>query len=132
MQVEGAHPPSRHPANPVLSKPLPSQLRVLSASHPLVIEPVCRLVDKGSGELLASYQGHVHQAVKLDCCLTPSDAHVVGGSESGEVLYWDLVESEVVKRFTAHGGVVCSLAMHPSGEMLLTSSVDGTMKVWQV
>ena len=92
----------------------------------------CRLLDKGSGELLASYQGHVHQAVKLDCCLTPSDAHVVGGSESGEVLYWDLVESEVVKRFTAHGGVVCSLAMHPSGEMLLTSSVDGTMKVWQV
>ena len=94
--------------------------------------PSSRLLDKGSGELLASYEGHTHQAVKLDCCLTPSDAHVVGGSESGEVFYWDLVEAEVVKRFRAHGGVVCSLAMHPSGGMLLTSSVDGTMKVWTV
>lgn len=42
-----------------------------------------RLLDKGSGELLCSYEGHVHQNVKLDCCLTPSDAHVLGGSETG-------------------------------------------------
>ena len=91
-----------------------------------------RLLDKGSGELLASYEGHLHAAVKLDCCLTPSDAHVVAGSETGEVFYWDLVEAQVVRRFKAHGGVVCSLAVHPNGGTLLTSSVDGTVKVWTV
>jgi len=28
-------------------------------------------------------QGHVHESVKMDACLTPSDAHVVGSSETG-------------------------------------------------
>ena len=63
---------------------------------------------------------------------SPSDAHVVAGSETGEVFYWDLVEAQVVRRFKAHGGVVCSLAVHPNGGTLLTSSVDGTVKVWTV
>ena len=49
---------------------------------------------------------------------------------AGEVPYWDLVEATVVRRFKAHSGVVCSLAMHPEGKLLLTSSVDGTIKAW--
>jgi mitogen-activated protein kinase organizer 1 len=35
-----------------------------------------------------------------------------------------------VGSFRAHDGPVCSLAMHPQGECLLTSSTDGTIKVW--
>ncbi|GAX77764.1 hypothetical protein CEUSTIGMA_g5207.t1 [Chlamydomonas eustigma] len=96
------------------------------------LDSTLRLLDKGSGELLATYQGHVHQAIKLDCCLTPSDAHVVCGSEAGDVLYWDLVDANIVKSFKAHAGVVCSLAMHPNGRTLITSSVDGSIKVWTV
>eukprot|EP00983_Pelagomonas_calceolata_P119790 1160639-Pelagomonas_calceolata.AAC.6 len=49
---------------------------------------------------------------------------------AGEVLYWDLVEGNVVKRIRAHTGVVCSLAMHPQGSHLLTSALDGVVKVW--
>ncbi|KAK9828990.1 hypothetical protein WJX72_003265 [[Myrmecia] bisecta] len=90
-----------------------------------------RLLDKGSGELLAQYEGHKHESLKMDCCLTPTDAHVVGSSEDGRVLYWDLVEERVVTSFQAHAGVVCSLAMHPAGDCLLTSSTDGSIKVWR-
>ncbi|GLC44480.1 hypothetical protein PLESTB_000068800 [Pleodorina starrii] len=88
-----------------------------------------RLLDVASGQQLAAYRGHVHAAVKMDCCLTPSDAYVVGSSETGDVLYWDLVEAEVVEHFKAHSGVVTSMSMHPDGELLLTSSVDGCIKV---
>ena len=35
------------------------------------------------GEQLAMYEGHQHESYKLDCCLTPSDGHVVCGSEDG-------------------------------------------------
>lgn len=45
-------------------------------------------------------------------------------------MYWDLVEAEVVRSFQAHTGVVCSMAMHPEGTSLLTSSLDGIVKVW--
>ncbi|GIL53984.1 hypothetical protein Vafri_9542 [Volvox africanus] len=89
-----------------------------------------RLLDVGGGQQLATYTGHVHAAVKMDCCLTPSDAYVVGSSETGEVFYWDLVKAEMVEQFKAHGGVVTSMSMHPDGELLLTSSVDGVVKVW--
>ena len=48
----------------------------------------------------------------------------------GEVLYWDLVDGNVARKFRAHPGVVCSLAMHPQGTHLLTSALDGVVKVW--
>ena len=35
------------------------------------------------GEQLALYEGHKHESYKLDCCLTPSDGHVICGSEDG-------------------------------------------------
>jgi mitogen-activated protein kinase organizer 1 len=51
-------------------------------------------------------------------------------AEDGRVLYWELVEADLVQSFQAHQDVVCGLAMHPKGDCLLTSSVDGTIKVW--
>lgn len=47
------------------------------------LDSTLRLLDRDSGELLAAYTGHVHASVKMDCALTPSDAHVIGSSESG-------------------------------------------------
>ncbi|GJY97596.1 WD repeat domain-containing protein 83 [Tanacetum coccineum] len=42
----------------------------------------------------------------MDCCLTNSDAHVVGGSEDGYLFIWDLVDASVVSKFRAHSSVV--------------------------
>lgn len=42
------------------------------------------LIDKSSGQLLATYRGHKHKAYKIECCFTGSDASVVGASEDGK------------------------------------------------
>ncbi|PSC74259.1 WD repeat domain-containing 83 [Micractinium conductrix] len=89
-----------------------------------------RLLDRADGDLLAEYTGHKHASFKMDCAFSPSDAYVIGSSEDGRVFYWELVDAQLVDSFQAHADVVCSLAMHPKGECLLTSSVDGTIKVW--
>ena len=89
-----------------------------------------RLLDRADGDLLAEYKGHKHESTKLDAAFTPSDGYVVACSEDGRVLYWEVVEGVVVEEFKAHEDVVCSLAVHPRGECLLTASVDGTVKVW--
>lgn len=44
------------------------------------------LVDKDGGDLLASYAGHKHESIKIDCALTPSDEFVVCGSEDGTTM----------------------------------------------
>lgn len=49
---------------------------------------------------------------------------------AGEIFYWDLVEAETVGHFKAHAGVVTSMSIHADGELLLTSSIDGCVKVW--
>jgi mitogen-activated protein kinase organizer 1 len=42
----------------------------------------------------------------MDSCLTNSDAHVVSGSEDGNVIFWDLVDASMVASFKAHPSVV--------------------------
>ena len=39
-----------------------------------------------------SYKGHRNEDYKVDSCLTHDDAHIVSGSEDGQVCFWDLVE----------------------------------------
>jgi len=67
----------------------------------------------------------------MDCALTRSDAHVVGSSEDGQVYFWDVVGGGIVGTLAAHGAVVTSLAVHPTGDGLATCSVDGCVKYWR-
>lgn len=95
------------------------------------LDSTVRLLDKEGGELLASYTGHRHESIKMDCAFMPTDEFVLCGSEDGQIYMWDLVEEAVVKRIKAHSGVVCSIAVHPKGECILSSSTDGTVNVWR-
>jgi hypothetical protein len=60
----------------------PAGLCVLAAC----LDSTLRLLDKKGGDLLATYQGHLHEGVQMDAALLPSDAYVVGSSEDGERL----------------------------------------------
>lgn len=95
------------------------------------MDATVRLVDKAGGDLLASYSGHKHASYSMDSCFTPSDDHVVSGSEDGKVYYWDLAEATISKAFVAHEGPVCTVAVHPNGAMLITAGTDGAVKVWK-
>jgi mitogen-activated protein kinase organizer 1 len=75
--------------------------------------------------------GTVAQSYKMDSCLTNSDAHVVSGSEDGNVIFWDLVDASIVASFKAHPSVVTSVSYHPSESRMLTASVDSTVRVWK-
>ena len=66
------------------------------------------LLDKSDGSVLATYHGHHHRNLKIECGFTRSDAHVFAGSEDGFIFFWDLMDATVVKRFQAHEDTVCS------------------------
>ena len=42
---------------------------------------------------------------------------------------WDLRSSTLVQQYKSHAGAVTSLAFHPTGNFLLTSALDATLKV---
>lgn len=91
-----------------------------------------RLLDKGSGAVLAAYRGHQHGAYQLDCALMCAEAVVVAGSEDGRVCYWDMVSQNLVQDVKAHKSIVSSLAVIPNDGGLLTASADGVLKCWKV
>ncbi|KAG5136648.1 hypothetical protein JHK82_021379 [Glycine max] len=95
------------------------------------LDSTLRLLDRSTGELLQEYKGHTNKSYKLDCCLTNTDAHVTGVSEDGFIYFWDLVDASVVSRFKAHTSVVTSVSYHPKENCMVTSSVDGTIRVWK-
>lgn len=108
---------------------------------------VVRLLDRATGELLVTYQGHKQTDTRLECGFSAKDDYVFAASEDGAecvirgccaprpvagfVWYWEVVDATVVRSFQAHESVVCSVAMHPEGKCLLTCSTDGVIKCWQ-
>jgi mitogen-activated protein kinase organizer 1 len=53
-----------------------------------------RLLDKESGEVLATYRGQEYKnsEFRLISTLSYTDAYVISGSEDGKICCWDLVE----------------------------------------
>lgn len=64
---------------------------------------------------------HTHYMCAGSCIAT--------GGTDGSIKLWDLRAGRIVQYYEAHGGAVTSLSFHPSGSFLLTSSLDGTLKV---
>lgn len=81
--------------------------------------------------MLSSYTGHENTSAKTECCLTNTDAHVIAASEDGRVVMYDLVNGKQVHTLNAHKGCVTSVTYHPDQVCMLTSGVDGIVRVWK-
>ncbi|KAJ0040642.1 hypothetical protein Pint_27087 [Pistacia integerrima] len=85
----------------------------------------------------------LHQSFKTDCCLTNSDAHVTGGSEgwvylllgSGRCVCRNKIQSSFFsgESFFPFNScnLVTSVSYHPKDNAMITSSVDGSIRVWK-
>lgn len=77
-------------------------------------DSVVRLVDNGTGAMLAQYRGHRTDDFQLECGIMSSDSQIVSGSAEGAAVVWDLVEEREVVRLRVGAGVVHSLCTHPT------------------
>lgn len=83
--------------NPVTSVRLSTDGNCLLAS---TLDNSLRLVDKETGELLNCYSAQNslrNNRYKIESTFSNTDSHVISGSETGEVLIWELVEVSTVK-----------------------------------
>ncbi|XP_041983895.1 WD repeat domain-containing protein 83 [Aricia agestis] len=91
-----------------------------------------RLFDKESGEILNSFTGHESKDYLLENAINETDSHIISGSASGEVFYWDLVSSTCTRKLV-HTRLkpVISLSHHPTENKLLTACED-EIKLWGI
>jgi len=92
------------------------------------------LLERAGGTRLASYaRGHTNSLYRLQPAFTSDDALVVSPSESGAIVFYDLVTGGVVGCIAdAHSRVVSCVAAHPDPgtQLLLSASFDGSATLW--
>lgn len=65
-----------------------------------------------------------------DIALTVDGRRAIGAIADGSLRIWDIVQSEELRRFNGHDGLVNAVAIHPSGRYILSGSSDGTARYW--
>lgn len=90
------------------------------------LDSTIRLMDKGNGQMLQSYNGHTNADYRIRSCLGLADAVVVSGSEDGQIYAWDLLEGRVIETLGAHDGKVASaVAFNAVRKEWASAGVDG-------
>ncbi|KAI0915692.1 hypothetical protein AcW1_003774 [Taiwanofungus camphoratus] len=94
-----------------------------------------RLMDMSTGKMLNEFTGHANSSYRCRACFGHGEASVVCGDEKGMIWAWDLLDTAPLQPNPppkVHGKVITWVEHHPidAGE-LVTSSADGTVKVWR-
>jgi protein MAK11 len=61
-----------------------------------------------------------------------SKTYMFSGSEDGTICIWRTKDWECLKILKGHKGRVNSLAIHPSGKIALSVSIDKTVRLWNL
>ncbi|KIY50129.1 nuclear mRNA splicing protein [Fistulina hepatica ATCC 64428] len=94
-----------------------------------------RLMDMTTGKMLNDFTGHTNSAYRCRGCFGYGEASVLCGDENGMIWGWDLLDAKPMPPHPppkGHHKVITWTEQHPTdkGEMV-TSSADGTAKVWR-
>ena len=87
-----------------------------------------KLWDAGSGQLIRNFAGHmasIHHAL-----FTSNDKYVLSCARDWTVMVWETETGNHVDTLTGHINTVYNMDIQ--GNMLLTSSLDETVKLWQL
>ncbi|KAL6308147.1 nuclear mRNA splicing protein [Sparassis latifolia] len=94
-----------------------------------------RLMDMSTGTMLNDFTGHTNTSYRCRACFGHGEASVICGDEKGMVWAWDLVDAAPLQPNPppkVHHKVITWVEHHPiDSDELVTSSADGTVKVWR-
>lgn len=68
----------------------------------------------------------------LDIDISPDDRYVAGVGDDGSVMVWELATGRLRARARGHRERAVNVAYFPSGDLLATSSWDGTARLWDM
>lgn len=90
---------------------------------------VGRMWDIRSGKAIMALKGHIKQLISLS--FSPNGYTLATGSDDNTSNIWDLRQRKIVYTILAHSALVSQVMFSPvTGEYLVTSSFDGTVRYW--
>ena len=84
-----------------------------------------------SETLVAELTGHENETYRISLAFSPTGKYLVGGG-ANESYVWDVESWEKRHSLAEQTGSVVDIAFHPDGKLFVTSSRDGTARLWNV
>lgn len=102
-----------------------------------------------TGKILNVYNDpthYHHQSYKSEALFHSNNKHIIGGSEDGSIIMWNIITAKAdliipsslssastfdYRDNKNQSKAISSLAMHPTKPMIISSSYDGTAKIWE-
>ena len=81
-------------------------------------DPTIHRSFKGNNETISS------------CIFTPNMKQSISGTENGNIFVWNFKPQMRPFRFSGHKGAITDLAINPLGDIIASSSVDQTVRLW--
>ncbi|KAF3090554.1 WD domain protein [Orbilia oligospora] len=85
---------------------------------------------RDGGKVLKTYLGHVNAKYSIFSAFSRDGKYIFSGSEDSAIYIWDVQTKEVLQVLRSHEDVVLGISAHPSENLLVSSSLDGTVKIW--
>ncbi|XP_072898011.1 protein FAN isoform X2 [Hemitrygon akajei] len=101
----------------------PDSRHVLSAGEDCCL----KVIDVQTGMLISSLPSNQQQR-----CFCWDGNAVLSGSQSGELLVWDLMAAKITKKIPAHSGAVSSIWMNEQCSSIITGGEDKQIIFWKL
>ncbi|KAL8632503.1 hypothetical protein Q9189_001774 [Teloschistes chrysophthalmus] len=107
------------------------------------LDSCVRLWNYVEGRCVKTYQGHKNEKFSLsgafgvygdeagEVGLGEKKAFAVSGSETGELLWWDVQSKVVLQRESGHEGCVLGVDTWDQAGLLVSCGLDKTVRVWE-
>jgi WD40 repeat protein/tRNA A-37 threonylcarbamoyl transferase component Bud32 len=90
-----------------------------------------RIWDIATGKTLHTLTGHV-VALAPQVAWSPDGHVLLTGDGAGTIRVWDPNTGTLVRSIEAHAGAVIELYVHPRGQSILSSGLDGDVALWSL
>ncbi|MEQ8629573.1 WD40 repeat domain-containing protein [Ekhidna sp.] len=80
-----------------------------------------------------SYFGYELGSFAINCLdISPDGNTLAIGRDRGDVILWDIPNKNLIRIISGHQSTVTDIQFNPKGDLLLTTSRDGTARIWDL
>ncbi len=80
-----------------------------------------------------SYFGYELGSFAINCLdISPDGNTLAIGRDRGDVILWDIPNKKLIRIISGHQSTVTDIQFNPNGDLLLTTSRDGTARIWDL